>query len=309
MEIENADPKKALESADVVIFGLGYEPRCTFIASLAHDLRQRSSYAIGYAYSKHFRYEQHARDFRTLGVEVLDDVDDAQYSQALRDIVQKNPDAIEVVVDISALNRGRMASCVEVLLTEFAARRLSVSFAYASGKFVPPSQVVVQNQFIGPVSAAFSGHLDGVDLPAELIVGLGYETGKALGAVEYLQSTDFWLFLPTSAESRFEREVRQANEVLMALTRSAKLIPYRVEDPAGTYADVKSVLRGMAVGTNPMLLPLGPKIFALVCLLIAAEDKRISVWRASQGRYEVALPREAAGDITVLRAVRNDGAV
>lgn len=194
-----------------------------------------------------------------------------------------------------------MAACVDLLLGELRDRRLSVHFIYSSGKFVAPPSEVVQNQSIGPIGAAFSGLLSTPELPPEIVVGLGYETGKALGAVEYLQCSDLWLFVPVSSEPRFEDEVQRVNKLLLEQVGTTRTVRYRVEDPAGTYADLRSVLMGMSNRANPILLPLGPKIFALICLLVAMEDKSTSVWRASQGQYEVAVPREASGHATVLR--------
>lgn len=300
MKVVNADACAATSVADLFIFGLGYEPRCTFVAESAGALLANKAHAIGYSYSHCFQYSDSAALFRSLGVDVVDDVSDDAYPDCLRAVLAKHPQARSIAVDISALNRARMAACVDLLLRELRSRELSVYFLYSSGKFVAPPVEVVQNQSIGPIGAAFSGLLSTPELPPQIVVGLGYETGKALGAVEYLQCGDLWLFVPTSSEPRFEEEVQRVNRLLMEQVGDARTVRYRVEDPAGTYADVRSVLLGMSNRANPILLPLGPKLFALVCLLIALEDKSASVWRASQGQYEVAIPREASGHVSAL---------
>lgn len=302
MQVVNSDTQTAVDAADMFIFGLGYEPRCTFIAESAGNRVRGRSYAIGYSYARLFGYEDSAAKFESLGVRVIDRVSDEDYQSQIRFALKENPAATRILVDISALNRARMAACVDVLLGEFASRNISVYFVYSSGKFVPPPAEVVQNESIGPVGAAFSGMLSTPELPPEIVVGLGYETGKALGAVEYLQCGDLWLFVPSSSEPKFETEVQRVNQLLLDQVGPNRTVRYQVEDPAGTYVDLRSLLHGMEGRANPMLLPLGPKLFALICLLVAMTDRTVSVWRASQGKYEVHIPREASGRTTALLA-------
>jgi len=300
MRIANTEITEAIDSADFFIFGLGYEPRCTFIAEMAGSKIKGKSLAIGYSYSQVFGYKDSASTFKSLGACVIDGITDEAFQVQIRDVLKGQTTARTILVDISSLNRARMAALVDLLLGELAHKALSVYFVYASGKFVEPATEVVQNQSIGPIGVAFSGMLATPELPPEIVVGLGYETGKALGAVEYLQCSDLWLFVPCSDEERFEAEVRRVNHLLLEQVGSARTFRYRVEDPAGTYADLRSLMHGMVSRANPMLLPLGPKLFALICLLVAMTDKNVSVWRASQGLYEVQIPREASGHATAL---------
>lgn len=305
MRVANISFEEAISDIDLFVFGLGYEPRCTFIAESASRFTKENSVAIGYSYSKIFGYEEAARKFSELGVSVIDGVSDDAFPKTVRSILTQHPNAKSVFVDISALNRARMAACVDVLIGSDQVRELKVYFGYAGGRFVSPPVEVVQNESIGPIGASFSGILSTPELPSETVVGLGYEMGKALGAVEYLQSNDLWLFVPTSSDPRFEEEVLNVNGLLLEQVEPERVIRYRVEDPAGTYVDLRSLLHGMVGRSNPMLLPLGPKIFALTCLIVAVGDKTISVWRASQGQFEVPIAREANGSITTLLVCKN----
>jgi len=248
-------------------------------------------------------YETAAQCFRDLGIEIVDNLSDDQFGEVVREAALAE-EVRRISVDVSSLNRRRIAHCVD-LLKDLSKRapESEVTYYYSPSKFVPPSDDITQNESIGPVGPAYSGQLLYPERPPVVIVGLGYETGKALGAVEFLQAGDVWLFVPQSNEPRFEREVLRANASLIDLVTQDRLLTYRVEDPEGTYVDLCSLLRGVSASSNAVLLPLGPKVFSLTCMLTSRVFPTVSVWRASGGRHDTPIYREADGGVIGTRVI------
>jgi hypothetical protein len=298
--LEAFDERTEMPKPDLCLFALGFEERCTFLAQRSR-IRGGAAYAIGYSYNQNLGYKKSKARFERAGVEVIDNVSDADYSSVILRLLQSHPECKEILIDISSLNRGRIAALIEALMRNPGRHNVTASFCYCPAKFQRPRRALTQNETIGPVNVAFSGMLSDPEMPAEVIVGLGYENGKALGAVEFLQCNDVWTLIPTSREPRFEFEVERVNATLLSQSLGGRVLRYRVEDPVGTFSDLCSLVDAIRERSKPVLLPLGPKVFALICFLVGYRYPDVSVWRASQGSFEVPSSRIAQGHVVGVR--------
>lgn len=296
--VSNAPRPLDIEGVRMVVCSLGYEPRSTFVAESIRAVSDCPIHAVGYEHARVAEYQERFSVLEGMHAQVRDSVSDGEYRKVITEIVRSaEPGDGMVIVDISSLNRARIAVWTDLICTNSMLAEAGVRFLYSKAKFISPAADIVQNEFIGPISARSSGGLLDPSLPSALILGLGYEVGKAVGAVEYLQSTGMWIFIPSSDEARFEQEVRSANSELIDSIDPSFVVRYSIEDPAGTYADLCSLAQGLSTLSNPILLPLGPKIFALTCLLAGRQVANASVWRASQGKFEIPIFREPTGEI------------
>jgi hypothetical protein len=291
------------EKSDLFVFSLGYEPRCTFAARTIKRLPESISFAVGYKHSKLLSYEESADWYRRNGATVVDNLDDLGYREWINQCMATHSSVRSICVDLSSMNRSRIAAWAEFYERVGDPQNFRMHFIYCPSRFVHPSDELIQNENVGPLSARFSGGLLEPGRPPELVLGLGYEVGKALGALEFLQCSDSWVFIPKATDVRFEQAVERVNKILIDNTAPNRLVRYRLDDPAGTYADLCSLLRGISQWSNPILLPLGPKLFSLVCMLAGLKFENSSVWRASQGRYEIPVAREADGQFWGLSIV------
>lgn len=188
-----------------------------------------------------------------------------------------------VFVDVSAFPRRILAAIVSSIrdaVINGANVRITLGYRLASYS-APGKGPLPPNRKVSPVHRDFAGWPKEPGLPVHLIVGLGYEMGKALGAVEYIQPSHWRLFLPDSPEKRFERAVRKQNEDLIAGTSEVDTYQYQVLDPAGQFVFLSSMLEAMAPVSKPVLLPFGPKIFFAVCLLASCGYSESAVWHVS----------------------------
>jgi len=70
---------------------------------------------------------------------------------------------------------------------------------------------------------------------------------------------------------------------------------YRVHAPVDCFITLESLIYGLSRTKNTILLPFGPKIFALCALLVASVHPTTAVWRVSAGFQEEAVNRQASG--------------
>lgn len=183
-----------------------------------------------------------------------------------------------ILIDLSCLARqhiGALFAAVKDLAKE---GPVELQITYSLARFVkPPVNWSTAIRRIAPVNSEFAGWTAAPDNPIELVIALGYEKGKAIGAAEYLEPGSTWLFVPTSPEEKYLREVQAQNKELL-LERKSKQLEYEVLSPVDAYHTLLSLVRGMRNVARPILLPFGPKIFFGLSLLVAMVIDEAAVW-------------------------------
>jgi hypothetical protein len=198
--------------------------------------------------------------------------------EAVRSLPRGEDGVASVLIDLSCLGRqhiGALFSAVRRLANQ---GPVDLQIAYSLARFVkPPLNWSTAIRRIAPVHRDFAGWTAAPDNPIELVIGLGYEKGKAIGAAEYLEPGDTWLFIPHSPEGKYLREVQVQNRELLQ-ERQTKQLDYDVLSPVDAYHALLSLVRGMRNVARPILLPFGPKIFFGLSLLVAMVIDEAAVW-------------------------------
>jgi hypothetical protein len=158
---------------------------------------------------------------------------------------------------------------------------------------------------VGPVAHYFAGWTTRPDLPLAAVLGLGYEEDKALGAFEHVQASARWLVRPISIDHRFDTAVTNANRRLLEGTPAGRVLGYCVSDPLGCFGIVESLVFGLTRDYNIIVLPFGPKPFALCSLLVACIHPSVAVWRVSAGGFEDPKDQKASGNVYGLQVEFN----
>ena len=191
--------------------------------------------------------------------------------------------SVSCYIDVSAIHRTWLAQILyrlRYLVEQDVTIRLTLGYCLA--KYTAPStQAMPPNRRVSPVHFALAGWPRSPGMPVHVLVGLGYERGKALGAVEYIQPAQWKLFVPESPEKRFVNQVEVQNQELLEGTPRGDVFGYNVLDPAGQYVMLHSMLKGMVADTKPVLLPFGPKIFFAVSVILGLQFPEVSVWHVS----------------------------
>jgi hypothetical protein len=222
-----------------------------------------------------------------------------------RSLKQRGGDAerdFSILVDISSMSRPMLADIVYLLSVMEEAESLLVTFIYLPAQFVKENSQHAPVAVTEPVTPDYAGWTSTPERPITAVVGLGYEHDLALGTIEYLEPTSAWVFLPTGEDRRYDDAVNNANRDLKDMLREERTMTYHVGAPARVYAILENLVFGLLQTSRPVLVPFGPKIFSLCCLLIARTyAPQVTVWRVSGEIYARPGDRKASGKIVALK--------
>jgi hypothetical protein len=196
--------------------------------------------------------------------------------------------------DISSMTRAWHGAIVSELRRLDTNSEVETLFAYAPGKFTGPLRRQYPNEFVEPLEGFAA--LSPPDLPVAAIIGLGYEKDRALGLEQLLDPERTMLLVPKSGEQdKYFPEVLKSNRRILARTLRERIFYYSIAEPAATFATLASIVSDLRESYRVVLASLGPKVFGLLCLLLASRFPDVSVWRVSSGVH--GQPRDARADL------------
>lgn len=184
-------------------------------------------------------------------------------------------------VDCSSMDRSALAkilSAVKAMSKSY--ERLNI--LYFPQTFAPPSFNLEAVSRFGPISRQFSGSSRSSSERMCLIMGVGYEFGKAIGAQDYLEPDEMYAFHPIGTDPSFEQAILKANSNFDFVGDPERVVAYPLHDPAALLDNLLALIDFKRRTHRVMLLPLGPKIFAALSLVVALRfHPDIRVWRYS----------------------------
>ncbi|WP_417827589.1 hypothetical protein [Thalassospira sp.] len=301
IKIVNTFPEEGA-SFDIFIYAVGYEERSSHVAK---SFAKNSKIVLGF----HFDDGKiHSFDKNKVFFEEIEGIEFTK-KDTISEKIKENCAGVElknsrIGLDVSSLNRGAMARIIGELLDsdDFAGSHISILYAVA--KFHPPKSQDISFVDFQPIDG-FGGWTRHPERPAALLLGLGYETDHAVGAVEALDPSATFCFFPFGFDERYEAAVRAANEPLLDIVKEDRIVSYPVKSPYQTYWQMNSLLRAAIGVSRPILVPMGPKIFCSLCLLcqrILGDE--VSVWRASGHSVDGARDAQAEGPIVGYSVIR-----
>jgi hypothetical protein len=205
--------------------------------------------------------------------------------------------------DISSMTRAWHGAIVRELWATETDRDIETFFAYVPAKFKRPLLRSAPNEFVAPVNGFAA--LRTPDLPVSAVIGLGYEKERALGLQQLLDPGQTMLMVPRSgSRDPYYPDVRKNNRGILHRTPPEWVFEYSLAEPAATFSVLASIVSGLRESHRVVLASLGPKVFGLLCFLLATRFSDVSVWRVSSGVH--GRPRDALADLArlvVFRAV------
>ena len=184
-------------------------------------------------------------------------------------------------------------------------RDVFVTFRYSIAEFLPPTEDTAPTVTVEPVIPQFAGWTTRPDRPPAAIVGLGYETNKAIGIVDHLEINNAtWAYYPLGPVPEYYQQVLQANQSLLNIIQAdGRCQPYDLSDPAQLFHEMNYLVDTLKPHFNTILIPFGPKLFALAALLVATLHDDIGVWRVSSGTLESPVSRKPSGHVISVAVV------
>ncbi len=287
---------------DIFIVAAGYEKRCTYLLK-NYTISAENKYAI--AFKEKFNELNRKRNNEFLkenGFTFLEiSGTDAQsldiflskevFSSAKRDL--------KILVDYSCMTKLWYATIVNFFTREEGRfNSVRAYFSYTPASFSIPKR-------IKPAKKAEPIHvgLNKFDPSKQtaLVIGLGHEKGRA----EFLRkkvNPDFisLMYADPAPDNQYVENVFRMNQNIMNEVDVRNLINYPLNDINKINDLLTQLCLDLRLKYNVILAPLGPKLHALCCVLLATRFPDIDVWRVSAGSNELAYDRDAGSDPIVL---------
>lgn len=281
---------------DLLIFAVGYEARARYIASVRY---KKSTTILGYVFPEGhiLSFDENLRFLEDVGGHVLSS--GCSIESRLVELGQGASYAgRKICIDVSSLNRGAMAALLAELMDSDLFAGAEIEILYSVAKFLNPPKEELDFLDFGPLED-FGGWTSSPEKPTTLLLGLGYETDHAIGALEFLDPSATFAFFPVGSDDRFEAEVGKANEAFFELLSPDRIVRYSVTSPYQTYWQMRSLVLSLREVSRTVLVPMGPKIFCSLCLVCQRVfGDEVSIWRASGHSLETARDAEATGETT-----------
>ncbi|MGV1926553.1 hypothetical protein ACQZ6S_14740 [Agrobacterium tumefaciens] len=272
-----AEPDKL--EVNIYIGCLGYEHR-SIEALRQLDTTKQSKIKLLFDYrseSDHC-YRENKIEIGATKSDVFDDFE-TFLTQIRNRISQEH--APNIQFDVTSFDRKKLALILELLFNNSSLIG-TVILTYFPRQFVEPSDELEEVLEFGPVTPRFVGEASYERDSLSLIVGAGYEFGRVIGAIDVLEPELTYCMFPVGTDPRFERAVARNNLEFGFLDDPNLLIPYSVLNPYSTYFSLRRLIQVELNERNVLVLPLGPKIFAALSIIIALiYSPAVMVWRYS----------------------------
>lgn len=297
----------------LLIASVGFEERSSFVATRLVD---QVVHIVGFTFPEQrvLSYAKNRRWFEANGQVV--DVSETHYRERLAAQVSaaayawqesggaslRGPRrALRVAVDISSMTRQRLADTFLAIYFDSGVA-VDVDWLYAPATYSGSGEgnpVIRVNQPL----RGFEGWGD-PDSPLSCVLGAGFEGELALGVVDDLEPSSTWVFLPVGYSKRHDSQLLRRNEPLLSAANEAQVVEYRLDRPLETLLKLEALVERLVAPGRAVLIPLGPKLFALLAMVIGASNRTdVSVWRVSADVAREPVQRRAAGDVIGLRIV------
>lgn len=197
---------------------------------------------------------------------------------------------------ISSMQRTTIAEVLSLLLRSVDINKAEIIVYYADAEFTPPLQFPPVRES-SPIHPYFCALPLWPERPTRLILGLGYEGGRGIAAMEEFEASRGWLFLAQGDDAQYESSVRNENEFIIE-KGNFPLVYYNISEPVELIALLSKVISDSRNGGRPIIVPFGPKIFTF-CSLIASQNfpGEVTIWRMSGGIADALSDRIATGNV------------
>lgn len=281
--------QRKLHQCDLFIGVCGYESRSRY-ALTQLETKPSKCLFLDYNCSSTLSYDENKSVMCKFGASRFIDLRNPIWIKEISDEIAEaithctNADVlIDVVLDVSSASR-KVVSQILILIRAKFSGRIQLSCVYSVAEFYDPPTAELPSHISEPVVGALAGWSEDLSKPPCAIVGLGFEPGRAMGCLDYLEIPEARLFFPQGPDSRFASAVDKANSRLVSEVGEEFVLPYSVNDPHDTLVKLLSLVTGLEQKFRPIIIPFGPKIFAAIGVVVAIQrSPNICVWRASSG--------------------------
>lgn len=266
----------------ILIASCGYERRSSQFARAEKLDSYDKIFVIDYVSDGILSYDRNKADLLdVLPVSRTSWIGASHLNKLLSALAPSLVSQVSLDIDCSSMDRSALAKILAHVKTS-SDNFESLNVIYFPQTFSPPALSLEAVSRFGPIARQFSGSSRSSSEKMCLVMGVGYEFGKAIGAQDYLEPDELYAFHPIGTDVEFEKAILKANSNFDFVGDSEKVIAYPLLDPAALLDNLLTLIDFKRQSYRVMLLPMGPKIFAALCLVVALRfHPDVRVWRFS----------------------------
>ena len=185
---------------------------------------------------------------------------------------------IKLVVDYSSMSKMWYGKIINYFsYGEFDINKLTVYFCYTPEFFIPPAAQKFKSFIPEPIVSKPPSVND--NKPLALVIGLGYQEGKAEFLCDFFKPDDVYFFLPgQSIDSKYTEEVKLINKTLLSKVLSSHILPYSALNVEEIDEKLTALCLNLRLDYRTILISNGPKTFSLASFLLNARYPDVEVW-------------------------------
>lgn len=287
---------------DLILAVSGYESRCTY---MVERIKLQDETKIVLAFEEKpdelFRVEND-RKYKQMGFSFVSLSGDkyVEVESLLNALPDKNKDSLNILIDYSCMTKVWYASIINFFIrTDLPYHRVSLFFSYTPSGYTEPKKPKPL-KIVEPIGCSTHGIIKGKALA--LVIGLGYEKDRAEFLRKALEPEETYIFYADPADDeRFIEKVYINNFKLIDKLHRDQVFSYPIRNLKKIDTLLTDLCLDLRLNYKIILAPLGPKPFALCCLILAARYPDIEVWRISAGSSESVYYREPFGEPLIYR--------
>ncbi len=268
------------ERFDVIIAASGYQQRCTY---LMQYIKQRNNIRLLITFNEDNLKKARASNekyFTDLGfttVEASPD-DGKEIIRILKKICSSfNTKELKILVDYSCMPKKWFAIILDYFMrNELCINHLNTYFSYTPTAF-NLKKGSSSIKYFGPILNS-DQHLP-TSKPVSLIIGLGRSSDASFEMIKKIKPERTFAFLPDPAfDASYTEYIMESNRRIINMLPEDHLLTYPANDTDEINTQLTSLCLDLRLDSRVIILPHGPKTFALISLLLAARYPDIWLW-------------------------------
>lgn len=288
------------QTFDLLIAASGYETRSVFLSQKILSSKVKRKVVLAFQ-ERRGEISRPDNDiiFKQLGFEFVDASvsSDIEIKRVLNNFcATHNSGEANVLIDYSSMPKFWYEAVIQYFIeNEPFTKKINVWFSYTPSEYAE-SKHVRNRYFLDKLPGDLSAK------PKALIIGLGYEKGRAEELASRLKSDATYSFYSDPAvDPRFVEELIENNKEILTRLDDGKIITYPIQDLNYINSSLTHLCVDLRLKYQIVLASIGPKPFTLMCFLLNARYPDIKVWRFSSEAPKEVYDRKPHGELLVYK--------
>ena len=276
------------EKTDCIIAASGFHSRCTYVAENM-NLHEASKLLITFDENEQVELRQkNEAVFRNLGFITINESSRSisNIEKLLNSTLNDNvSESLNIVIDYSCMPKIWISAILNFIHeNESLKQRINIYFAYTPKKFIAGAKRTVE--FIGPISG--TDEQIKIDKSVALIAGLDNSPDSTMKIINKVNPDRIFAFIPDPAFSAdYLKSLLDNNKSLLEMVDRNDILKYPAGNPEQINSLLTSLCLDLRLNSRVVIVPQGPKTFALTSLLLSMRYPDIKLWEiiSRTGKY------------------------